>query len=222
LSNSIAILFDLDGTLIDSKRLISHALNKTLSEFGYREFTEEEISNTINTPLKEIFATRANINEVPKLREFYRNYYLKECLPKTKVIPEIPELLKELKEEKAVKIAVITTRNENMAEYILNYFDLNKYIDTIVGHLDGRSIKPNPQPIFIALDRLKIGNLRSIMVGDSPTDIEAGLNAKCYSTIAVLWGFGSRDMLKKAHFIVENVKKLRFTLHVLIEKLKSK
>jgi len=217
LNSSMILLFDLDGTLIDSKKLISHALNHTLEKFGYRRLTEEEIINTINTPLREIFAIRAKKEEIPKMREFYRRYYLEECLPKTKVIPGIPELLKELKENK-IKTAVITTRNEKMAEYILEHFNLINYVDTVVGHLDGRKIKPDPEPLFIAIDRLKGKIDNSIMIGDSPVDIEAGLHARCYSTIGVLWGFASIEMLKKAHFIVDNVADLRKILTELINK----
>ena len=217
LSETMILLFDLDGTLIDSKKLISHALNHTLEKFGYRRLTEEEIINTINTPLREIFAIRAKREEIPKMREFYRRYYLEKCLPKTNIIPGIPELLKELKENK-IKTAVITTRNEKMAEHILKHFNLIEYVDTVVGHLDGRKIKPDPEPLFIAVDRLKGKTSSSIMIGDSPVDIEAGLQAECYATIGVLWGFASKEMLKKADFIVDNVADLKKTLIKLIKK----
>ena len=132
-------------------------------------------------------------------------------------MPTWGEILKELKENK-IKTAVITTRNEKMAEHILKHFNLIEYVDTVVGHLDGRKIKPDPEPLFIAVDRLKGKTSSSIMIGDSPVDIEAGLQAECYATIGVLWGFASKEMLKKADFIVDNVADLKKTLIKLIKK----
>ncbi|HEC81065.1 MAG TPA: HAD family hydrolase [Thermoplasmatales archaeon] len=203
-----AFLFDLDGTLIKSKDVISEIINETLAEFGYAPFTQEEMLASVGMPLEKLFSLKADEKVVPEMCRRYVEKYLKKGLKKTEPYEKVVNLLKELKDAKT-KIGVVTTKSEEEAKKVIEHFGLTPYVDVVVGHNHRWKPKPEPDPILFACSKLSIPPDKTVMIGDANVDIEAGKHAGTFATIGVLWGIGSKNDLKDADYLVHTPMELK-------------
>ncbi|HID25424.1 MAG TPA: HAD family hydrolase, partial [Thermoplasmata archaeon] len=135
-----AFFFDLDGTLIESKGIISELINETLMEFGYAPFTEDEMLASIGILLEGLFSLKADKEIVPKMCQCYVDKYLKTGLQKMKTYEGVVELLRELKDDK-IKMGIVTTKSEEEAKQVTEHFGFSPYVDIIVGHSGKRKGK---------------------------------------------------------------------------------
>lgn len=204
-----AFFFDLDGTLIESKGIISELINETLMEFGYAPFTEEEMLASIGIPLEGLFSLKADKEIVPKMCQRYVDKYLKKGLQKTKLYDGVVELLRELKDDKT-RIGIVTTKSEEEAKQVIEHFGFSPYVDIIVGHTGKRETKPKPDPILHACSRLSVTPDRTVMVGDTQVDIRAGKRAGTFATIGVLWGVGTEKDLQEADYVAHTLGELEY------------
>lgn len=192
-----AFFFDLDGTLIESKGIISELINETLMEFGYAPFTEDEMLASIGILLEGLFSLKADKEIVPKMCQCYVDKYLKTGLQKMKTYEGVVELLRELKDDK-IKMGIVTTKSEEEAKQVTEHFGFSPYVDIIVGHSGKRKTKPKPDPILHACSLLSITPDKTVMIGDTQVDIRAGKHAGVFATIGVLWGVGTEEDLQEA------------------------
>ncbi len=208
----MAFLFDLDGTLIESKGIISKLVNETLQEFGYSPISEDEMYRYVGMPLEKMFLIKTEKKYVDEMCNRYLSKYLKEGLDMTKPYDGAIDLLRDLK-DKNTGIGIITTKSENEAKYVLSYFGFSKYVDVVVGHNINRMPKPNPDPILYACSLIHAEVEKSVMIGDTHIDIQAGKSAGVYTTVGVLWGVGREEDLKYADYTVKTMEDLELTLN---------
>ena len=188
------ILFDLDGTLIDSSLDIAAAVNRTMRNLSLPELPDDEITGYVGDGVRKlmrrVFADQGRSNLDEAVRAFKADY-LSNSLVQTRPYPGIEDLLDKLRPH---KLAVVTNKPIAMARRILAGLGLDGHFSAVVGG-DEAPLKPLPDPIGLALNRLGEGAQGALMVGDHPNDILAG-RAAGLTTCGVCWGFdGGRAVM---------------------------
>ena len=203
------IIFDLDGTLINSLKDITNALNYSLQQLHIHKFTPNQIKELIGggvTKLIEKSLRKIDINnyEVRIPAKKFKEYYSEHCIDNTRLYPYVIQTLKKLKKYKK---AVVSNKPEIFCKKILKELNISEYFDIIVGGDTTKRKKPDPEPIIYVLNKLGIKREETVIVGDGETDIEAGKKAKI-KTIAVSYGFRKKEQLKEADYLIDEIKEI--------------
>ena len=197
-----AILFDLDGTLIDTIELILSSARHAFEQWPVRP-TDEEWVRGIGTPLvQQLRAYAANDDEVALLLARYRRYQNEHHDRLTRCYDDVPDVIAALA-DRGHQMAVVTSKASPIAHQSLAFVGLDHFFPVVVGYDDTARHKPDPEPVRVALSRLGVSPDDAVFVGDSPHDILAG-NGADVMTIAALWGPFDRETLADArpdHFI---------------------
>ena len=198
LSSPPAVLFDLDGTLIDTIELLLSSARHTFEGWHRRVPTEQEWIDGIGTPLvTQLRAYTESEDEVTALLTRYRAYQHEHHDRLTRHYDGAPSLLAELA-RRGHPLGVVTSKASAIARRSLSHVGLEPFFQAIVGFDETARHKPDPEPVFEALRRLGMTPNRAVFVGDSPHDIHAG-NAAGVVTVAALWGPFTRETLAAAH-----------------------
>lgn len=191
--NINTVLFDLDGTLIDTNELINESFKHTFEKFGYT-FTDEEISNFNGPPLRDTF-TKLNSNLAEEMIKTYREHNFLNHEAYIKVFPNVRHTIKILL-EMDIKIAIVSAKMRPGVDLGLEITGLAKYFDTIVSIDDVKNPKPHPESVFLAIEELDAKPASTIMVGDNYHDIESGRDAGT-QTAAVAWSTKGKGFLQQ-------------------------
>jgi phosphoglycolate phosphatase len=142
-----------------------------------------------------------------KVLEKMRGKYAKICLNKTKPYKGLPQVIGELA-KKSVKLAVLTNKDQKMAERIVNYF-FDSYFDIIAGATASIAVKPDPTQTLQIVDKFKLKPQEAVFIGDSNIDMQTAKTCKMFA-VGVSWGLGSIEELKEngADIIIDRSKKL--------------
>ena len=193
------LLFDLDGTLIDSKRTIAMYFVRTLDQLKIsHRITEKKVAENLENSFEDInreFELNMNEKEFKIFVDTYRKNYLKDPLPGTKIYPWVKRTLATLK-KRNFKIALATGKQIEVAQKSLKDMKLDIFFDHIQGWEPGLKAKPEPDILQRAVKKISGNEQNAVMIGDTYVDIQAG-QAMGIPTIAVLYGFGQRKTLKK-------------------------
>ena len=201
--------FDLDGTLVDSNKTIYEATACTLNKLNINFNVEEELFATkIGQHFNDIFD--AFSIKVPSFDEFITIYKVNyfEQMQYSTLYNWVEETLAELK-NKNIKISLLTTKVQDQADKILEYFNLTKYFDLVMGRRDGIAHKPSPEPLQIICKDLNIDLKNTLMVGDTEMDIQCGKNAGSF-TCGVIYGYRTKELLELENpdFIVDGMEEI--------------
>ena len=190
------ILFDLDGTIIDSGEGIKNSARYAFAKLGFAEPTEEQLKNFIGPPLIDSFMHLCNFTreQAAGAVEIYREYYREKGINQICVYEGIENMLKKLKAS-GKTIALATSKYELYAAQIIERLGFSKYFDFISGSLADGGRGTKVEVIEYALASIGVADKKSaVMVGDRMHDIE-GAKAVGIDSIGVLFGFGSREEL---------------------------
>ena len=189
------ILFDLDGTIVDSAPGITATLAYTFEQLGLPIPSPAELVPYVGPPILDSFRDLAGFTPEESLRALaiYRPQYLKTGVFDAKVYPGIREVIKAIREAD-VPLSLATSKPETPATLILEHYDLLKYFDVITGASDDEKRSAKADVVEEALKRLTdygadVSN--PVMVGDRHHDV-VGAAAHDVPTIFVRWGYGSR------------------------------
>ena len=201
--------FDLDGTLVDSSKTIYNSTVYSLNKLGIEfNISEAEFALKIGQHFVDIF--NAFDTDVPDFEKFITIYKINyfEQMEHSEMYNGVEQTLNALK-DLDIKISLLTTKIQDQAEKILEYFNLTKYFDLIMGRRDGIKHKPSPEPLIKICDDLNIDIKNTLMVGDTELDIQCGKNAGSY-TCGVLYGYRTKELLEieNPDFIVEEIKNI--------------
>lgn len=185
------ILFDLDGTLIDTNQLIFVSFKHTLEQYDL-QFTDEEIMEFNGPPLVDTFK-KIDPERTEEMVATYRKYNYKVHDEYVKAFPKVVETLEALK-DRNIKLGVVTTKMKPGVEMGLEKTGISKFFDTVITLDDVVHPKPHPEPVLKAMMELDAEAPSTIMVGDNFHDIEAGKNAGV-KTAAVSWSQKGRERL---------------------------
>jgi pyrophosphatase PpaX len=187
-----AVLFDVDGTLLDTFDFIYGAFEHAFAVHGVPPLTRSEISHLMGGPLEEVYRTMAADLDANALAETHRIFQSNNLALAT-LFPSTMDVLQTIK-QRGLKIGAITTRSIRTSVRSLEQNGIADYFDVIVSAEDVTRHKPDPEPILKALDFLRLKPNEAVMVGDTYADIEAGKNAGT-RTVAALYGFGGERLL---------------------------
>ncbi|MEK7773694.1 MAG: HAD-IA family hydrolase [Deltaproteobacteria bacterium] len=193
------IIFDLDGTLIDSSEDIARAANMTLRAMGYGEQGMESIKENIGWGVKallERLMPREGPGRVEEARGKFLDFYGKHLVVDTYPYPNVRETLSRFKELNKT-MAVVTNKPVMLAQRILDLLDLSGFFVMVVGGDSFSYRKPHPEPIKKVVSALGAAPDRTVLIGDSPIDCEAGMSAGV-NTVGVSYGFRGTQDLKMA------------------------
>lgn len=170
------ILFDLDGTLINTNELIIKSYQHTLKSFLNLDVSREEIIRYFGEPLKITLGRYCTQEQLPRLVECYRKFNIENHDRLTKCFPNVNQTLRFLK-SKGLKLAVVTSKMRDTALRGLALCELTDYFDIVIAFEDTELHKPTGAPVIKALQELGLRPDEVLMVGDSPNDIQAAHNA---------------------------------------------
>ncbi len=211
LSDITLIVFDLDGTLTNSLRDISDAVNYTLKQLHFdplsRETIRGYIGDGIPTLMRLCLQERAAVT--PELLEkavgIYRPYYDAHCLDHVSLYPHALEILDYFN---SIKKAVVSNKMEAFTKKILAGLHILDYFDCVIGGDTLPEKKPSAVPIRHILQRLHVPSTQAIMIGDSAQDVQSG-KAAGVRTCGVTYGFRDRADIADADFIIEDLIELK-------------
>jgi 2-phosphoglycolate phosphatase len=192
------VLFDLDGTLVDSSEAITNAVKTVLESRGLT-CNRAEVARMIGLPLENIFSALApNLSkeEIWQLVLEYRRRYATHHLENTGIHPSAQILLRQLK-AKGFKLGIITCKYRKPVMDILAHFGVSELFNVVVSGYEVKRHKPAPDIVLEAAKRLRVDPKQCVVVGDSPVDVQAGKRAGSF-TIAVLSNIYNRRQLKSA------------------------
>jgi len=203
IESKITILFDLDGTLIDSTEAILESFYHSFKELDFDfKGDDEDIKNEIGYPLDIMYATLGVVqNDVQKFVDSYKLHYRKISQAKTYILPNALEAVKLA--STFATLGVVTTKTTAYSIPLLENMGIMKYFDTIIGRQEVTNPKPHPEPVLKALENLNIKPSKDIyMIGDTKLDLiaskEAGVNS-----VGVLCGYGKKEELEKYTNMIE-------------------
>ena len=212
------VLFDLDGTLIDSLELLVAAMQHA---FAGRPGPSPDVAtwvSYIGRTLAWQFSQFAAEDEIPALVQRYRSFQSEHHDRLTRPFDGIPELVARL-DRAGHPLGVVTSKADHLANRSITHVGLAAHIDVVIGADSSTRHKPDPQPVQLALERLGATPSEGVYVGDSPFDILAG-NAAGVVTIGVTWGASARSPLLEATptFVASSVDELDEILSQLRER----
>lgn len=200
------IIFDMDGTLIDSGNAITNTINYVREELGFESLEKNYILEKVNDPkinAAKFFYGTDDFTEQQKV--LFEEHYDANCLNGLELYDGIAKLLDDLNEEFTLTIA--TNANSIFAKKMLNHLEVGKYFDTVLGFDSVINAKPHPEMVYKILDEHNIHNEKAQLIGDSHKDIMAAKNAGVDSVL-VNWGFSNHE--KEAIETIEELEKRIF------------
>ena len=213
------VIFDLDGTLLNTIDDIRDSFNKALNDFGLRETTTEEmkyfvgsgVDNLVKRAIKKILGEENYDDNIIKyhslLKEKYQFYYEQYQKNKTRLYDGIFDLILQLKKDN-IKVAVLSNKPDNDVKNIIKYYFNDLVFDYVQGSNKEVGIKPSTLGLDKILKELNVYNKKEVLfVGDSDVDVLTAINASIDSA-ACLWGFRKKEELMQATYLVSNTKEL--------------
>jgi pyrophosphatase PpaX len=190
--NINTILFDLDGTLIDTNELIISSFLHTLNKFYPNKYQREDVLPFMGPPLYETFV-EIDKERVQELIDTYREYNIANHDLLVKEFEGVFETVQWLKQQ-GYKLAIVTTKMSNVVMMGLKLTKLDPFFDVVVAIDHVTNPKPHPEPIEKALQQLNAKPEEALMVGDNHHDILAGKHAGT-KTAGVAWSVKGREHL---------------------------
>lgn len=195
-----AVIFDLDGTLIDSASDICLFVNKALVHFGYAEVSKTDVIKFIGNGARNLIIkcigkpeTDERIDEV---LAYYNHIYATSVSQLTLPFDGIIELLKALKEQ-GFKLAILSNKPHRNTTDLYNQFFSEFKFDAVVGQSDGVKCKPDKTATLYLLKEMGVKPENAYFIGDGETDVQTSINAGT-NGIAVLWGYRDKNLLSLA------------------------
>jgi pyrophosphatase PpaX len=203
-NNINTILFDLDGTLIDTNELIISTYLHTLEKYFPGKYQRQDVLPFLGPTLHEVFGAM-DPERVEEMVLAYRTYNLANHDALVKEFVGVIETIETLK-KKGYKLAIVTTKREDVAFKGLRLMKLDSFFDVMIAYDHVKKVKPDPEPIFLALEKLDSKPEETLMVGDNFHDVLAGKNAGT-KTAGVAWTIKGRDYLAKYEpdYMLENM-----------------
>lgn len=189
------IIFDLDGTLLDTIDDLTDAVNHTLIKYGFPIRHRNEILDFVGHGAK-VLIERALPNDqkhrIDEVLSDYKNYYDSHAMHKTKPYQGITDLLTRLNQN--IKLGVVSNKQDKAVKQLVSHYFEPIFI-AVVGESKQVPKKPDPASVLKVIEMMNLSPNDVVFVGDSEVDIETAKNVGC-DMIAVTWGFRTKELLK--------------------------
>ena len=194
------VIFDLDGTVLNTITDLGKACNFALEKMGFASHPIQAYAYMVGNGVRNLMKRAqqdADDETIDQLLAYFKEYYNEHCLDTTKPYPGIPELLDNLS-KRDVALAVASNKYQEATEKIITGALPQFNFVAVEGQREGRNRKPDPSIIFSVLGKYPVAKKDVIYVGDSGVDIECAKRA-CVESIGVSWGFRTVGELKRAN-----------------------
>ena len=191
------VIFDLDGTLLNTLDDLRDSVNVIMRRHGYPEHSLEQIRNFVGNGVGNLIARaiphgRDN-GSFDRILEEFRSYYTRHCRIKTKPYEGVLDMMKTFS-ERGYKLAIVSNKNDAAVKE-LNKIYFSEYTHAAVGDREGIKRKPAPDLVFLALEEIGSVKERAVYIGDSEVDYNTARNSGM-DCILVSWGFRDRELLE--------------------------
>jgi phosphoglycolate phosphatase len=205
------LIFDLDGTLCDTKDDIATSVNLTLREIGLPEKSPEVIYGYVGSGVRKLLQQAVGEESGERFKSamrIFRRHYMTHLLDTTKPYPGVEAVLDHFKDKKK---AIVTNKPQDYTNRILEGLDLTRHFDLVIGGENGYPLKPDPAMLIAVLEQLQCDPGRTVMIGDGLHDVVAA-RAAGIKVCAVGYGLGNPQELKEAKpdFFCERPEELRW------------
>ena len=194
-----AVIFDLDGTILDTLQDIAENVNLTLEKFGYQKRTNQEIRRFIGCGARRLvelaFGDNVSDSETDKRLEYYNKIYTASSSAKTCLFDNMKEVLLTLK-SRGYKLAILTNKPQKTTDRVCKEHLSDIAFDKIVGQSESIACKPDKTATLNILRELNVDNANAYFVGDGETDVLTAINSNT-NGIAVLWGYRDKEQLEQ-------------------------
>lgn len=191
-----AVIFDLDGTLLDTLLDLKNSVNYALSQNNMPERTYEEVRKFVGNGIRNLMIRAVPEGEDNPLFEKcfadFKEHYAVHCMDNTAPYQGIIEMMQELK-FRNIKMGIVSNKIDSAVKELAEHF-FKGYVDAAIGDMEGVAIKPAPDTVFKAAKEMNVDLKNAVYVGDSDVDIATAANAGL-PCISVTWGFRDREFL---------------------------
>lgn len=194
------VIFDLDGTLLNTIEDLGNACNYALRTMQFAEHPLSTYQYMVGNGVRKLLERAqpdADAATVDKLLKYFREYYDEHCVDSTRPYTGIPELLVELR-NRDICLAVATNKYQKAASKIISHYFPEIEFVSVMGQNEERPVKPDPSIDFAILNEHPTPKRDVLQVGDSAVDIETARRA-CVESVGVTWGFRPVSELRKAY-----------------------
>ncbi|GMK48813.1 pyrophosphatase PpaX [Paenibacillus glycanilyticus] len=207
-SNIKTMLFDLDGTIMDTNELIIRSFMESLKGLVPEDFGREHIIPSMGLTLEAQFQNFTGLTDVGHLIKAYRTVNTKLHDELLRPFPYTNEVMKDLHEQ-GIQIGVVTTKIRMSTERGMKFCGLYDYVDAFVTVDDVVNPKPHPEPVLMALEMLNADPATTIMIGDSAVDMISAKEAGVIP-VGVAWSLKGGELLKEngAQYIIDDMREL--------------
>ncbi len=208
-----SVLFDLDGTLVDSLEDLTDAINHVRVEFELPPLASPEVCAMIGKGALNLVQRAfpdSSDTEIDRALQLFLDYNAAHIVDKSRLYPGVAEMLEFLR-NKGVRLSVISNKNEELSRIILESLGIHDHFESISGGDTFPERKPSPLPLLRVIEQQGVAVNECLMVGDSINDIRAGILAGI-ATIGCAWGYGTSEELSRSLFIAESCEDLIQTI----------
>lgn len=192
------IIFDMDGTLLDSLTDLQNTLNYCFRKEGFQERTYQEVrsfvGNGLRTLIERAVPQGTTEEKIDEILEVFKPHYMEHCMDFTAPYEGILDMLKNLKEA-GYKMAIVSNKADAALKHLSEHF-FGEFIDVAVGERTGMNKKPAPDLVYLAMKEMKAIKDNTVYIGDSEVDYQTALNSGL-PCISVLWGFRDKELLER-------------------------
>ena len=194
-----AVMFDLDGTLVDSLEDLADAVNAMLGGFGKRALSKAEVCSLVGKGARNLVQRALNTESPADIElglELFMEFNSAHIADKSRLYSGVREALEALAKN-SVRMAVISNKKETLCRLLLKALEVDSFFEAICGGDTFSEMKPSPFPLLKMAERFGVSPGEIVMIGDSINDIEAGKIAGI-TTIGCTWGYGGLEEMREA------------------------
>lgn len=215
-----AVIFDLDGTLLDTLEDLTNSVNAVMAQYQMPQYTREQIrsfvGNGIRRLMQLVIPGGEEHSQFTEIYEAFCTYYNAHCMDETEPYPGIMSLLGFLKKE-GFRLAIVSNKADFAVKKLRDVY-FKELIEVAIGERENVRKKPAPDTVYQALKELGISKERAVYIGDSEVDIKTAFNADM-NEIIVTWGFRDRDFLldqgARLEWMADNVNEVKVLLQLI-------
>jgi len=207
------ITFDLDGTLVDTRQDIAESVNFALQQLGLQRLSLQQVMQNVGDGVRMLLQRSLppeHQDELQTAVALFKQHYGEHLLVHSRFYPGVPDMLDHFREK---LLAVVSNKPEQFTRRMLDGLSIANRFAAVLGGDSASELKPSPELLLKVLAQVQAQAARAIMVGDSPSDIEAG-RAAGMLTCAVSYGYRPRDVLLPAQpdIVIDDIRELKTLL----------
>lgn len=203
----LAVLFDLDGTLVDSLEDLTDAVNHMREAFSLLPLTCCDVRRMIGKGARNLILQALPdrpIEDTDRGLQLFVDFNIEHIADKSRLYQDVTTTLERLQAD-GIRLAVVSNKSERLSSLILRQLGVHHFFDIICGGDTFSEMKPSPLPLLQVIEKLGVTPQEAVIVGDSINDIQAGIQSGI-ATIGCKWGYGNPSELGRSDYLADSFK----------------